>query len=176
MDDTIYKEIPGHPGYLCGTDGSVWSVKSGQWKQLKELVLRPYNKYYAVGLYTGGKHCRYLVHRLVLLTFRGPCPAGMEACHANDVSTDNRLENLRWDTRDNNMKERVANPERGNHGTRHGLAKLTDEVVQEIRRRHVKVKPGQRHGNTKELAEEFGVGTQAIGKIVNGHRWQHVKD
>jgi|688.fasta_scaffold962742_2 hypothetical protein len=38
------------------------------------------------------------VHRLVLEAFIGPCPSGMVACHWNDDSTDNRLENLRWDT------------------------------------------------------------------------------
>lgn len=40
----------------------------------------------------------HLVHVLVLETFVGPRPAGMEACHNNGICTDNRLSNLRWDT------------------------------------------------------------------------------
>lgn len=36
-------------------------------------------------------------HVLVLEAFVGPRPAGMECCHANDIPTDNRLVNLRWD-------------------------------------------------------------------------------
>jgi hypothetical protein len=42
------------------------------------------------------------VHRLVLEAFVGPCPPGMECCHYNDIPDDNRLSNLRWDTRSAN--------------------------------------------------------------------------
>ena len=49
------------------------------------------------------------VHRLVLETFVGACPDGMEACHANDDPTDNRLINRRWDTRSSNRDDRVRN-------------------------------------------------------------------
>lgn len=49
------------------------------------------------------------VHRLVLETFVGPCPPGMETCHDNDVPDDNRLENLRWDTPRSNGADRVKN-------------------------------------------------------------------
>lgn len=55
----------------------------------------------------------HLVHRLVLEAFVGPCPEGMEACHNNGDRSDNRLENLRWDTHENNTSERAI------HGTCH---------------------------------------------------------
>ena len=45
----------------------------------------------------------------VLEAFVGPCPPGLEACHGNDVADDNRLENLRWDTRTENQLDRVRN-------------------------------------------------------------------
>ena len=51
------------------------------------------------------------VHRLVLMTFVGPCPEGMEGCHNNGDASDNRLENLRWDTPSENMYDK------GRHGT-----------------------------------------------------------
>lgn len=54
-----------------------------------------------------------LVHRVMLEAFVGPCPSGMVACHANDVPTDNRLENLRWDTYSANRNDSVRN---GGHG------------------------------------------------------------
>lgn len=47
-----------------------------------------------------------LVHRLVLEAFVGPCPPNMEACHANAIRTDNRLENLRWDTYSENQYDK----------------------------------------------------------------------
>jgi len=52
------------------------------------------------------------VCRLVLLAFVGPCPEGMEACHFPDRNpANNRLDNLRWDTRSGNMRDCKA------HGT-----------------------------------------------------------
>ena len=51
------------------------------------------------------------IHRLVLDNFVGPCPEGMEACHSNGDYTDNRLENLRWDTKSSNMQDQIR------HGT-----------------------------------------------------------
>lgn len=46
---------------------------------------------------------RVFVHRLVLDAFVGPCPDGMEGCHNNGNPADNRVENLRWDTRSANV-------------------------------------------------------------------------
>ena len=52
------------------------------------------------------------VHQLVLLAFVGPCPAGMECCHWDDVPSNNHLINLRWGTKSDNMQDKVRN---GNH-------------------------------------------------------------
>lgn len=49
------------------------------------------------------------VHSLVLETFVGPCPVGMEALHDNDVRDDNRLSNLSWGTRSQNVLDSVRN-------------------------------------------------------------------
>lgn len=49
-------------------------------------------------------------HRAVLLAFIGPCLDGMECCHNNGDPLDNRLENLRWDTRQANTIDKI------NHG------------------------------------------------------------
>lgn len=65
----------------------------------------------------GSKRRTLLVHRLVLTTFVGPCPEGMEACHNNGDEKDNRVENLRWDTRESNVRDCVA------HGTHRSTRK-----------------------------------------------------
>lgn len=51
------------------------------------------------------------IHQLVMLAFVGPPPEGMEVCHNNGDHTDNRLENLRYDTHAANMMDRRV------HGT-----------------------------------------------------------
>lgn len=66
----------------------------------------------------GSKPRSLLIHRILLTTFVGPCPDGMEGCHRNGNPADNRLENLRWDTREANQQDSVA------HGT-HASTKKT---------------------------------------------------
>lgn len=61
---------------------------------------------------------RMLVHRVVLEAFVGPQPEGMEGCHRNGDPRDNRLENLYWGTRSDNVRDAVS------HGT-HRWAKRT---------------------------------------------------
>jgi hypothetical protein len=59
-----------------------------------------------------GRHTSYLVHVLVLLTFTGPCPEGMQCRHFPDRDkTNNRIENLQWGTPEQNQADRII------HGT-----------------------------------------------------------
>lgn len=58
------------------------------------------------------------IHRLVMVAFCGPCPDGMEVCHNNGDPTDNRLSNLRYGTRSENIYDMVK------HGA-HWQAKKT---------------------------------------------------
>lgn len=62
-----------------------------------------------VSLCIDNKLVTRLVHRLVLESFVGPCPLGSECLHANDHPDDNRLSNLRWGTRTENMHDMVRN-------------------------------------------------------------------
>jgi hypothetical protein len=108
-----YRLIPGFPGYAVGSDGSVWSCwiprnpKMGEcWRRRK--VHRNRSGHLRVSL--RGKKA-ILVHRLILLAFVGTCPEGMEACHNGGNTTNNRLDNLRWDTRQANAADALR------HGT-----------------------------------------------------------
>lgn len=100
----MWKQIPAYNFYDISDDGEVFSRHSN--KVLKQFI---HTRYKAVGLYPGGKH--HYVHQLVLLAFVGPCPDGMEVCHNNGNSHDNRLINLRYDTRSANTLDKVT------HGT-----------------------------------------------------------
>lgn len=66
-------------------------------------------RYPAVSLYKDGKQRVRTIHRLVLESFVGPCTPGQQALHANDVNTDNRLENLSWGTSKKNAADRFRN-------------------------------------------------------------------
>lgn len=61
-----------------------------------------------------GERKRYVTfHALVLETFIGPRPEGMVCRHLNGNPLDNRLENLRWGTPEENAQDSIA------HGTHH---------------------------------------------------------
>lgn len=68
-------------------------------------------------LHKDGQGRTFFVHRLVLMAFVGPRPEGTECCHNDGVATNNRLENLRWDTAKSNAADRTK------HGVQAGLNK-----------------------------------------------------
>ncbi len=75
----------------------------------KERILKPYKKesgYLYIDLFAKGKRKTYRVSRLVALAFIDNPEGKREVDHINTIKDDNRVENLRWVTR----KENMANP------------------------------------------------------------------
>ncbi len=121
-----------------------------------------------VNLSKNNKAKTYKVHTLVLNAFVGPCPEGMECCHNDGDFTNNYVDNLRWDTHQENQRDMVK------HGTTnfmpgeiHPNAKLTVEQVREIRKMYASGEWSQ-----KRLAEHFGV--SSIQSILEGKVWRTV--
>lgn len=163
-----YRDIPGFPDYRVGDDGSVWSRKRlNRWRQLSP---RPQVRgYYSVLLSKDGIGSDFLIHRLVLLAFVGPCPDGMEACHNNGISGDNRLENLRWDThRANSADQKIHGTKWGWPGANNPNAKLTEEqAIEVIRLRGVGL-------TAKAIAKMFNMSTSGVFDIEKGKNWPHL--
>jgi hypothetical protein len=111
-----YRAVPGFPGYRIGNDGSVWTCKvkggndrspgrTGPWRRL--VLHRDRAGYPRVNLDRDGRNHSRLIHRLVLESFVGPRPNGLEACHYPDPDKwNNHLANLRWDTHGENARDR----------------------------------------------------------------------
>ena len=117
MKTEIWKDIPGYEGeYQASTMGRIKSLKrktySKNWstgkpfaRTIPERILRPGRfckaGHVSVILRRGGNGKP--VHRLIMKTFRGEAPDGMEVLHRNGDPTDNRLSNLRYGTRTENI-------------------------------------------------------------------------
>lgn len=117
----------------------------------------------SVALGKGNSRC---VHVLVLEAFVGPRPAGMEGLHGDDVPSNNRLDNLRWGTRSDNIKDAIANGNKG-VGSRSYQAKLTESDV-------IRIKRYYGHLSANEVGRIFGVSGGSIRQIRRGEAWKHV--
>lgn len=114
------------------------------------------------------------VHRLVLEAFVGKCPDKMHARHLNGNPSDNRVENLAWGTRSENMMDRVRHGT-SNRGERHGMAKVTKEIALKIRAEgrlaNKRVRRCDNGGNYKAIAKKYGVSIGTVESITLGHTW-----
>ncbi len=171
VDGIRFRTVVGFEKYMVGEDGTVLSFcnnRSGVKVTSHKLKPTLSGGYPAVCLGTGDSSTRRrLVHRLVLEAFVGQCPEGMEACHGNGIRTDNRLENLRWDTRLSNHADKRLH---GTHpaGEQNPQATLTDDLVIEIKHRIVN---GEQ---SRKIAKDYGVDESTIGKIRTGEHWASV--
>jgi hypothetical protein len=102
------------------------------------------------------------VHAIVLETFIGPCPEGMQCRHLNGNKTDNRLENLQWGTPLQNAEDRDRH---GTHsrGEKHHKARLSDAEVSDLRRAH-----SEEGLSYRVLGERFGCSAVHARRIVVG--------
>jgi predicted DNA-binding protein len=162
--------VPRYEGdYSVTKNGTVISHKFGHRKELEQN--RNVNGYYCVSLYKNDKGHVESVHKLVLEAFKGKAPKDHECRHLNGDKLDNRLENLEWGTHEENVEDRHRN---GNwtalKGEENPHAKLTEEEVEEIRKRYDSEDVSQ-----PDLGDEFGVGHSVISDIVRGERWEHVR-
>lgn len=126
-----FRSLPDRPLVWVGKNGSVYG-----WNRRKRQVSKiPQRKtagkgYIEVTLPGGEKR---LVHRLVLESWKGPCPPGMECRHFPDGNPENNnLENLSWGTKMENTADRIV------HGTnlagfRHPKTKASQTLTRTIR-------------------------------------------
>lgn len=124
-----------------------------------------------VTLCKNGKTKRYSVHRLVLETFIGLCPLGMECRHLDNNPRNNRLDNLKWDTHYNNIQDKYKFGTMINYKCIPiNTCKLNKEKIISIR---IDIEEGVLL--QKDIAKKYGVSDSQISEIKNGNQWSHIK-
>lgn len=161
--ETTLKQVPDFPGYKLSRDGRVWSEKSGRF-------IHPVKRgsYLQVDLCKNNRIFPRLLHRIMLFTYVGPCPKGMECRHLNGNPLDNRIDNLKWGTRIENARDCNKHGHRC-FGMKSPLAKLSDDEVKAIRESYI---PGL--VTLKELGDTYGMGISQIHRIVHKQAWTHL--
>lgn len=167
MDIERWRWVPGFRGkYKISSFGRVYSVRR---KKFLKLGFRDNGimVYRTVCLQKYGRRWDYLVHRLVLLTFVGPCPLGMECRHLDGDSLNNHLDNVVWGTKkENGLDKRKHGRSKGENNHR---AKFTNEEVLEIRRLH-----DNRVMTDAEISRRFKTTPHRVWTIVHRKSWTHI--
>ena len=171
MEKEIWKDIPDYEGiYQVSNLGRIKSLdryvkrgKSGFFKegQIQKLQNNG-NGYLYKQLKHEGRHRNFYIHRLVLMVFIGERPDGMVICHKDGDTTNNNLNNLRYDTPlENNIDQ-----------FRHGIekGKLSNDDVLKVRKMY---KDGYK---TKEISEFFNVGKWVVQRINSGENYSWLND
>lgn len=158
--------IEGYAGiYEISTEGRVLSLPRNIIMKPQTSKTMPYPTVRLTSAEGVGK--THYIHTLVLTAFVGPRPANADACHGDGNRSNNRLENLRWDSRSGNFADKTLHGT-GTVGERHPAAKLTDESVRALRARR------QQGASFTTLANEFGVTRMTAHRACSGTSWSHI--
>ena len=102
------------------------------------------------------------VHTLVLLTFVGPPSDGQECLHWDGVPANNRLTNLRWGTREDNLRDLI----RQSGG--YPRSSLTIAQAREIRALFAS------GCSRKQLCEKYGRSRSVIEPLIAGRTYKEI--
>ena len=157
--------VPEYPGLVVSADGRIQGP-SGKWLKMwqdKDGYLT-FNVYWN----GGSKPLNLKAHVVVCTVFHGPRPSDRpEVRHVNGNPADNRASNLRWATPAENARDKLRHGTH-NRGTRHNMAKLTEDQVTEIRTL-------RDSGETcRSLGSRYGVHPATVSDICRRRIWRHL--
>lgn len=150
-----WKTIDGFPDYKVSTLGRVLSLKGDVPKILKPAPNG--HGYLGVRLCDDDGIHPKTVHRLVATAFIDNPDNKPEINHISGIKTDNRVENLEWCSRLENVH--AFNPS----------LKLTEQKVKDI----LEILSWNEF-TQQEIADAYGVSRRNISDIKNGKCWSHV--
>lgn len=126
-ENTEWRPVPDYESlYEANTNGQIRSLdhevpSRGGTRMVRGKLLKQFERpdgYLQICLSKNGSQRWFTVHSVIAATFIGPRPAGMDVCHGDGNGSNNRLRNLRYDTKSANIRDSVK------HGT-HAEANAT---------------------------------------------------
>ena len=173
-----WKDVKGYEGlYQVSDEGVVISLPRQYGNRLIAGRILSTNRltrdgYRRVSLSKEGKPKEFRVNRLVAETFI-PNPENKPTVnHKNGNKLDNRVENLEWMTREENMQHAYDNGlKKPTRGPFNAQAKLSESDVRYIRKHY---KRQDKTFGTVGLAKKFGTTPRVIGLVVRGLSYKNV--
>jgi hypothetical protein len=173
-----WRDIKGYEGhYQVSNIGRIKSIarivesRKGVFLNKKERILIPFKNqdgYLKYKLSKNGVEKSFASHRLVAAEFIDNPFYKPQVNHINGIKDDNWVGNLEWVTSSENVVHSLKNnlkiPQKGSE---HGMSKLTEIQVLEIRRIG-------RTKTLKEIAKIYNVDSTLISLILLNKIWNHV--
>lgn len=171
--EEVWKDIPGWENlYQASNWGYIKSLILYKGKPSRILQTWCYGNYghLEVTLCKNKTKTRHKVHRLILETFIGSCPSGMECRHLDGNPKNNKLSNLIWGTPKENQSDRILHGT-DNRGSKQGSSKMKDKQIKEIRKLAKEGKFTQ-----QQIANMFNICQPMVSMIKNKKRWQYLDE
>ena len=165
--EEMWKQIEGFPDYDVSTLGR---IRSWRTNKTTPVIRKLENNggYHYVSLMKPGepKKVGRKVHRLVAQAFI-PNPDNLpEVAHKDGNPEHNTINDLRWSTHGDNMRDKVEHRTLP-LGEKHHASKLTTEIVIDIRSRHA---AGE---SMSSLARACGICVATMFEVIHRKTWTH---
>lgn len=163
-----WKHIPGYDGYEASNLGRIRSYLGRGGKKCYRVSVPRVLKgnvggrgYPKVNILLNGRRVTVSIHRLIASAFVPGYEPGLIVCHNNSVKTDNRAENLRWDTTSSNSIDASK------------LGDLPRQMLDIERVKEIRSLYETGEHSHRSLAAMFGVTHQAIRDLLirKNYRW-----
>jgi len=165
----IWKDIEGYEGlYQISNLGNVKSLIANM-NRRKRLLKAKFEKdnYAYVSLYKNKIAKNKKIHRLVAQHFISNPENKLEVNHKNGIKTDNRVDNLEWCTRSENVNHAIINNFYKNSGENNYNSKFSQNQINIIRKKY-------KNGGISItcLAKEFNISISGMSNIINHKRYK----
>lgn len=172
LTDLILKSKPvvGYEAsYLVTQCGQIISLPKARRTWTKLLKQYPIGDgYLSVDLGDGKTIKKLLVHRIVAMAFIPNPENKPQVNHINGIKTDNRVENLEWNTRSENQKHSIKTGLRSAKGVKNSQSKLTEIDVLVIR------KAVELGINRSKIVNAYNISHPTIVDIYKRRSWSHI--
>lgn len=179
----VWRDIPGYEGfYKASSQGRIRSVnRVTSTKKCEGKILRQYDKgngYYVISLCKNGNQKTNLVHRVIAQTFLENTKKLPQVNHKNGIKSDNRLINLEWCSRSENIQHAFKNgliksPAKGLTGYKSSKGKEIHQF--DLDGNHLNTFGSARQAAISINASRSSITMCATGKIKTsaGYRWEY---
>lgn len=171
--DEEWKIIRNYSDYAISNFGKVKRIKPGPNTYVGKILKLNIDThgYLYVTFCKNGCRKNFLVHRLVMEAFVGPCPKNKEINHIDGNKENLYKNNLEYVTSSENTKHAFKlGLRKGMKGEKSPASKLKERDILKIRKLYKTGKYTQ-----KEIGRKFNVVDSTISEICNYKIWKHIE-